>query len=102
MRFPRRKDRVGRQVALGLLQDGMGRVQQDRSEDGEPPRIYAAEGTPAVAHYKRPGADVPLCPLGKWKVPWKVPQTEAERAFAGVLPLCPGCSALAGDERRAS
>ena len=51
MRGKRKKrcGRLPRQLALGLLQDAMGRVQQQESEPGE--------GEPAVPHY--PGAVPP-------------------------------------------
>jgi len=70
-------------------------AEHERSEAArraqDPLRIYAAEGTPTVAHYARPDADVPMCLLGKWKVAWKVPSTEGERQWALVLRLCEDC-----------
>lgn len=86
-RRSKRGTQIDRQLALGDLQDAMGRVQ-------EPPLIYTPEGTPVMTHYKRPDADTPLCPIGKWRVPWIVPVTEAERAFAGVLRLCEDCKLI--------
>jgi hypothetical protein len=80
--WPRRKrtGKLSRQLALGMLQDGMGRTEEAAAQQAaappaaapappaapaepEPRLLYSQNGS--AAHYPRaPGGWIPLCPAG--------------------------------------
>jgi hypothetical protein len=86
--FKRRPTRLGRQLALGELEDAMGAAERAVPAGT---LIYTASGR--VAHVKsaiHPGA---LCPAMREWTDWLGTGSDEERDRAASLPSCPRCAA---------
>jgi hypothetical protein len=107
--WPRRKrtGKLSRQLALGMLQDGMGRTEEAAAQQAAAPpaaapappaapaesgprrMLYAPNGS--ADHFARPGAWLPLCPAGdRRKGPW----FDARDRPGAPRPVCGHCTRI--------